>query len=392
MKKLFFTYQNRFQLAIASLGVCVGLLFMLTAVHFLQKVYSYGESSEMLSENTLVVQKKISRAAHLGLGSPNFTNEQILSIQEQPFVAACSPIFSNQFDVVVQIDDPVIPSFNSNIYLQSVEKQFLDVGIKEWVWKPSSPVVPIIMPRDFLMMLNTFLTASNLPQLSEDLVSNVKMNLLIGERNNRLVLPAKISGFTNEFSAILVPSSFLEWANNNYAINKEVVQGQLVMQSTKGNFGLLESYLNENGMESADAQVFVARLKSGISIMLFGLVCLSLITVALSIVVLVQYLQLMLSNSLYELRVMLRLGHTVTALKNVFLRYFLILFAALSGIALIAFYFLRIFIEGKLHSSGILLDSSYSEASLFSLFMVFVIFVILVNYSTYYKIRAQFHA
>ena len=392
MRQLFFTYQNRFQLFVASIGVCIGLLFMVTSVHFLQKVYAYGSKSEMLSENTLVVQKKISRAAHLGLGSPNFTDEQISVLQEQPFVAACSPIFSNQFDVIVQIDDPVIPSFNSNIYLQSVEKQFLDVGIQAWKWEESNPIIPIIMPRDFLMMLNTFLTAGNLPQLSEELVSNVQMNLLIGPKGDRRVMPARISGFTNEFSAILVPSTFLEWANNKYAVNKEVVQSQLVLKSTKGNFGLLESYLDKNGMESAEGQVLVARLKSGVSIMLIGLVCLSLITVALSIIVLVQYLQLMLTNSLYELRIMLRLGHTVSSLKNVFLRYFVMLFAILSGIALVAFYVVRQFIEIKLSNSGILLDSSYSEASFVSLLLVFVIFVILVNYSTFYKIRSQFHA
>jgi hypothetical protein len=348
MEKLFFKNQNRLQFSIAALGVFLGLTLMLIAVQTFDKAQKYGEASELLDDNTLVVQKKIGRGAHLGIGNPNFTDTQIEKIKQKDFVASCSAIISNKFEVLVQIDDPIIPSFNSNIYLQSVEGEFLDIQSNKFTWDTTREAVPIVMPRNFLIMLNTFLSASQLPRLSEDLITNVKMNLLIGERGQRIVFPATIIGFTNSFSSILAPSSFLNWANLSYSNGKEDMRSQLVVKAKKGAFGLLESYLEDNGLESSSDQLFIERLKSGLSAGIIGVITLSILTLLLSLMLMIQYLQLILSNCVYEIKIMLRLGHTVKTMRNVFLRYFSIIFFVLSILSFTAFYLSTQVIEYKL--------------------------------------------
>ena len=202
MQKLLFNHRNKFQLLIASIGIIIGLILLLISLELYHKGKFYNESSKLLDEHTLIVQKKVSRAAHLGLGSPGFSAGEIDELQKQKFISACSPIMSNQFEVIVEINDPIIPAFNSNIFLQAIENDLIDISSNEFKWEDSNDYVPVIMPRNFLMMLNTFLSASKLPQLSESLISNVQMNLTLGPKSKRSVVPARIVGFTNDFSSI----------------------------------------------------------------------------------------------------------------------------------------------------------------------------------------------
>ena len=392
MQKLLFNHRNKFQLLIASIGIIIGLILLLISLELYHKGKFYNESSKILDEHTLIVQKKVSRAAHLGLGSPGFSAAEIDELQKQKFISACSPIMSNQFEVIVEINDPIIPAFNSNIFLQAIENDLIDISSNEFKWEDSNDYVPVIMPRNFLMMLNTFLSASKLPQLSESLISNVQMNLTLGPKSKRSVLPARIVGFTNDFSSILVPSAFLKMANLKFANTKDEFQSQLVIKAVDNKLGLLESYLEHKGYESGEDQIFISRLKSTIFIILICTTSLALLTLFLSVVITIQYLQMMLSELTFEIRLMLRLGHSIQALKNIFLRFFMLVFSANSLISFVCFYFLNVAINNRLIRSGIIINESISLWSISTLFIAFIIFTILVNFFTVRRIKSQFHS
>ena len=392
MQKLLFNHRNKFQLLIASIGIIIGLILLLISLELYHKGKFYNESSKLLDEHTLIVQKKVSRAAHLGLGSPGFSAAEIDELQKQKFISACSPIMSNQFEVIVEINDPIIPAFNSNIFLQAIENDLIDISSNEFKWEDSNDYVPVIMPRNFLMMLNTFLSASQLPQLSESLISNVQMNLTLGPKSKRSVVPARIVGFTNDFSSILVPSAFLKMANLKFANTKDEFQSQLVIKAVDNKLGLLESYLEDKGYESGEDQIFISRLKSTIFITLICTTSLALLTLFLSVVITIQYLQMMLSELTFEIRLMLRLGHSIQALKNIFLRFFMLVFSANSLISFVCFYFLNVAINNRLIRSGIIINESISLWSISALFIAFIIFTILVNFFTVRRIKSQFHS
>ena len=392
MQKLLFNHRNKFQLLIASIGIIIGLIMLLISIELYHKGKFYNESSKLLDKHTLIVQKKVRRAAHLGLGSPGFSAAEIDELQKQKFISACSPIMSNQFEVIVEINDPIIPAFNSNIFLQAIENDLIDISSNEFKWDDSNDYVPVIMPRNFLMMLNTFLSASKLPQLSESLISNVQMNLTLGPKSKRSVVPARIVGFTNNFSSILVPSAFLKMANLKFANTKDEFQSQLVIKAVDNKLGLLESYLKDKGYESSEDQLFISRLKSTIFITLICTTSLALLTLFLSVVITIQYLQMMLSELTFEIRLMLRLGHSIQALKNIFLRFFMLVFSANSLISFVCFYFLNVAINNRLIRSGIIINESISLWSISALFIAFIIFTILVNFFTVRRIKSQFHS
>ena len=382
MRQLFFKYQNKKQLTLALVGTFLGLFFLFTSLHFLHKIYTYGENSEMLSKNTIVIQKKVTSGPLLGLNNPEFSDEQIDEVRSMEFVESCDPIRSNTFDVVLSIDDPLIPAFNSNIYVQSVHEDYLDVKTDHWDWDEGSKTLPIIMPRDFLMMMNNFLSASNIPQLSDDLVLDLKIDLNIGPRNYRETIHARIVGFTNELSSILVPEYFLNWANQKYGEKEKEVISQLVVKSKDGQFGLLENYLEENEFESKKSQLLIAKLKSTLGVLLTIISAISLLAVFLSMLVLIQYLQLIMTKNDYEIRTLLRLGHAPNQLIKVFLRYFMSLFSVVAVLSLLLFIPAKYYLQQIFISNGISLDSSLSIYLFLLVIFVFIVFALSIWLST----------
>ena len=382
MRQLFFKYQNKKQLTLALVGTFLGLFFLFTSLHFLHKIYTYGENSEMLSKNTIVIQKKVTSGPLLGLNNPEFSDEQIDEVRSMEFVESCDPIRSNTFDVVLSIDDPLIPAFNSNIYVLSVHEDYLDVKTDHWDWDEGSKTLPIIMPRDFLMMMNNFLSASNIPQLSDDLVLDLKIDLNIGPRNYRETIHARIVGFTNELSSILVPEYFLNWANQKYGEKEKEVISQLVVKSKDGQFGLLENYLEEKEFESKKSQLLIAKLKSTLGVLLTIISAISLLAVFLSILVLIQYLQLIMTKNDYEIRTLLRLGHAPNQLIKVFLRYFMSLFSVVTVLSLLLFIPAKYYLQQIFISNGISLDSSLSIYLFLLVIFVFIVFALSIWLST----------
>src|SRR5690554_7503621 len=65
-------------------------------------------------------------------------------------------------------------------------------------------------------MLNTFASAKGIPQVSDDLAKTIGFKFTLYNDEKKEWEKVKIVGFTNEVSAILVPSSFMEYGNKNF--------------------------------------------------------------------------------------------------------------------------------------------------------------------------------
>ena len=230
--------------------------------------------------------------------------------------------------------------------------------------------------------MNNFLSASNIPQLSDDLVLDLKIDLNIGPRNYRETIHARIVGFTNELSSILVPEYFLNWANQKYAEKEKEVISQLVVKSKDGQFGLLENYLEEKEFESKKSQLLIAKLKSTLGVLLTIISTISLLAVFLSMLVLIQYLQLIMTKNDYEIRTLLRLGHAPNQLIKVFLKYFMSLFSVVAVLSLLLFIPAKYYLQQIFISNGISLDSSLSIYLFLLVIFVFIVFALSIWLST----------
>lgn len=376
LRDLLFRNQDKKQLIIAVIGSFLGITFLITSIHYLIKVNEFGRGSEILGPNTLIVSKKVNSGAILGVAKTDFSEAEIEKMKQEKFITDVKPVLSNNFDVSFQTDDPHVPYFRSDVFIQTVDPAFLDVKSDKWQWKEGDTLVPIILPRDFLVMLNTFMSANGIPQVSDELAMQIKFKFTISNNDRKEFYGAKIIGFTNEVPAILVPQSFMEYGNVHFSLGEEKKITQIMIAGKESEFGLVEQYLTNHGLESKNSQMVVGRLKSIISTLIVVILGISIIAVFVSCLVLIQYLQLLMSRNAYEVRTLIRIGHSPKVVIRTFFIYFLKIFGIVAGSGLIVFYFFKLNLDRVFEESGLNLGTSISLLSLSSLLIAFILFAI----------------
>jgi len=375
LKKVLFQNQDKTQLFIAVLGSVIGMIFLISSIHYLIRVNEFGKGEEILGPNTMIIQKKVSNSSSLKITKNDFSNEEIERFKNESFVADAQAVICNNFNVLLLTDDPLVPKFSSDVFLQTVNAKFLDVSSKNWTWKEGDTIVPIVMPRDFLVMLNTFMSASGIPQVSEDLAKDINFKLRISNETKKDFITARIVGFTNEIPSLLVPESFMSYANQKYATVKENKITNVMISSKEGEFGEMEKFLEERGLESRKSQVVIGKLKSIVSTLFVVLLVISVFTVVVSGLVLIQYMQLLIANNQYQIRTLLRLGYNPNNIVLLFTRYLAVTFGIVSIIAFVLFLIEKLFVDELFEKGGIAINESLSVVSLISIIISFCIFV-----------------
>jgi len=376
IRKILFANQDKKQMIYAFVGVLIGFVFMSASVHYLFELNKIGTSSEMLNSNILTIQKKVSSSNTLSISNTIFSDNELTFYKKLPFVEKVIPVENNNFPVELKSNDPLIPYFRSDIFIQSIPKDFLDVKSNLWKWESGDSVVPIILPRDFVYMMNNFLTSSGLPQLSDDILKDVGFEIQLGDELNRSSFKARIIGFTNEISSILVPENFMRFGAVTFGMKKELKHTQLMLKSKKGQFGLVEELLARNHLEVKKNQLIEGKLKSMITIFLSAITLISLIVVILSVIVLIQYLQLLITKNAYEIRTLLRIGVFIKTIVYQYSKYILIGFIIVIAFITMIDIFLFREINNVLKSAGIFIESAnYQNVFLIISILFSVIFI-----------------
>lgn len=377
LNKLLFKNQDRKQLIIAMIGAFMGITFLITSIHYLIKVNEFGEGADILGPNTIMVQKKVSNSSTLKLTRTDFSENELKKIKAEPFIRDVKPVISNNFDVSIQTDDPLVPYFRSDVFIQTVDQEFLDVKNVKWEWKQGDKFVPIIMPREFLVMLNTFMSASGIPQISDDLAMDIKFKFLLSNDDNskKEYVEAKIIGFTNEVSSLLVPKSFMEYGNELFSDGKEQKITQIMISGEESEFGLVEELLNKRGLESKNAQMVVGRLKSMVGTLFLVVLGISVIAVFVSGLVLIQYMQLLMSRNAYEVRTLLRIGYPPQEIIRKFFINFVKIFGIVAVIGLCVFFVFKFFLDEMFESGGLYIDTGITFGSIGALMLAYLIFI-----------------
>lgn len=375
MKKLLLENQPKKQVIIALLGLLIGYLLLAIAVHFFIQINASNKKTSVLGSDILLVQRKISNFSTLKIVNPNFSTNEINSLKATDGIAAVHPVINNSFAVSFETDDQLVPYLRSDIFLQSVPNEFLEIEKSHWNWSTNNQSVPIALPRDFVLMLNTFMLAQNMPQLSDEIIKDVKFKFTIGEGKDKEWFNAKIEGFTNEFNAILIPESFMKYCNGKHGDLNKLKTNQIIIKGESGAFGKLSSAIENKGLEAKSNQMVLARLKSILEKTVLITIIISLITLVLSGLIMVQFLQLLLSRSVYEIKTLYLLGYNRNLIRGIYFKYFIFLFG-ISGIAsLILFIFIRPFVENFIIWSGFPLEIAFSLVPYFTVIVAFILFV-----------------
>ena len=249
LKKLIRTASGRSRNTMAVTGLFIALLLILAAVQ-IQSNYQqllYNKTSQDSIADFLVINKIVTDK---NVGDATLTEQEIKDLKKQPFVEKIGTLTPSRFRVGVQSVSRQIP-FYTDFFFESVPNEFLDVSTPDWQWNDNSTFIPMIIPNMFLDMYNFgFAQSQHLPQLSQDLVKNLPVQIDIEGPAGMVHYYGRVVGFSDRISSVLVPQPFMDWANQKFGTGVSAKASRVIIQTKDAGDPQLSSYLREHGLST----------------------------------------------------------------------------------------------------------------------------------------------
>ncbi|NIK73412.1 hypothetical protein FHS56_000898 [Thermonema lapsum] len=323
----------------AIVGYAIGLCLVLFTLQLYLTMHEFFESGK--ASNYLILTKEVTLLNTATGVSAAFTQDEIEDLRRQPFVKQVGAFESNHF-AAWTYGNKTLP-LSTELFFEAVPDHFLDVEPPNWQWREGDPFVPVVVSKEFLNLYNFgYALAKGLPQITPDLVSMAPPlpTKLYGPAG-QLVVQMKVVGFSERIPSILVPMSFMRWANQHLA-GEAAADGMparlLVKVTNSGDPRLLE-YLKQKGWEVNRSQLQTGRLGTVALIAMSALGLVGLVFMILAFLVFVLAFRATLLEKKPEVELLLLLGYEQRFIEAHFLRQFarmILLVLLLSAAGLVA--------------------------------------------------------
>ena len=210
-----------------------GMVIVLLSVQFYKDVLPvFTEGDSFMKKDYVIVSKKVSTLGSFVGKSKTFSEQDIAEISEQPFTKGVGAFIPSQFKVSAGMGmENVGLHMSTAMFFESVPDEYVDVNLDKWEFDEYERVVPIIIPRNYLNLYNFgFAQSRSLPQLSEGVMGMVNLDIRITGVGRTENFKGKIVGFSNRLNTILVPETFMTWANNEFAPGQKSEPSRLIVE------------------------------------------------------------------------------------------------------------------------------------------------------------------
>lgn len=360
IKKLIRKDYGKTQLIGATFGAFTGLVLLLGVIQFYMDMQSYMKhNADLIDPEFIVVNKRISFMHSLDLGNATFSNKEIEDIRNQPFADQVEGFISNQFALSANTENDRFPDLYTDLFFEAIPDEFLDVKYDNWNWKTGNKSIPIILPRDYLNLYNFgFAPSQGLPQVSAKTVSLIKLNISIRGNGKSAEYNGRIIGFSNRINSILVPYSFLSWANQEYGENNRKQPSRLVIVTKDPTNPEIVKYLDANSYETIREKLKSSRLNIILKFIISILGSLGFLIILLAFFVFVLSFQLLISRSAEKIRKLSWLGYHYFEISKPYLFKLFNLILIISGLSIITIILLRKWMINYVTEIGMSLDSN----------------------------------
>lgn len=249
LKKLIHTSSGRSRNTLALVGLFIAMLLILSAVQ-VQSNYQqilYSKTSQDSIADFLVINKIITNK---NVGEATLSTAEINDLKQQPFVEKIGTLTPSNFRVGVQSISKQIP-FYSDFFFESVPDEFLDTNSPDWKWDANSTFIPMIIPNMFLDMYNFgYAQSQHLPQLSQDLIKSMPVQIIIQTTSGPANYYGKVVGFSDRISSVLVPQPFMDWANEKFGSGANQQPSRVIIQTNDASGTELGDYLSKHNLST----------------------------------------------------------------------------------------------------------------------------------------------
>jgi hypothetical protein len=300
-------------------GLGIGVLLLLCSIQMYINIQQLlgGDSQRKEGSDFISISKTITNETMGQLEKNLFNANDIKDIANKPFIEGVSPLTANRFRVQLSAGD-IIP-FSTDMFLESLDNNFIDTVPPNFTWKEGQDYIPIVFSSDFLEIYNVFAPGYGLPQLSAETASQVVVFITCyGQNGEKQTFRGSIVALSDRVNSIIVPKNFLEWANNKFGNTTDVKASRLYIKTKDANNPDFLNYLQQKNYKVNKDKTKFGRVKQVLQGIFSGLGIFGLLVVILALMLFSFYLQLMIARSKDNLQLLLMMGYSPNWLsKNV---------------------------------------------------------------------------
>ena len=304
LKKLLTQNRNFWQVFGAAIGAFMGLTLLLFS---LQTWFDLHKILRGSTEGDYVILNKPVSLANTIFGKSVFKPEEIKDIGNQPFTKSIAPLTANRFKASASSN---VLNFYTELFFESVPQEHLDIQEPDFRWHEGQTEIPIVMSKDYLALYNFgFAVSQGLPQFTPSTIRKVSFDINIRGNGVEKTFKGRIIGFSNRINSILVPESFMTFANQSYGDQPDFGASRVLVKVANPYDKNLSLYLNEHGYELSTGRLVGGKLGSILNATIAALATIGILLMLLSTLIFVLNYQLIISKSADDIALLRQIGY-----------------------------------------------------------------------------------
>jgi hypothetical protein len=279
-----------------------------------------------------------------------FREEDLSEIKLHSSIEDAAPLISNQYRVKASAGT-VIP-FSTDLFLESIDDNFIDTVPPSFTWHPGQATVPVIFSSDFLELYNVFAPSQDQPQLSAATISSVNIILEIHGATGVQNFKGNIVALSDRINSVLVPKTFMDWSNQRFGGVTKVNPARIYLKTKDANNPQLLSFLESKNYHLNKDKTKFGRVKKVLQNIVSALGVFGILVIVLALMLFSFYLQLMIARSKENLQLLLPLGYSPNWLSKTVAKtwipvYITVIITAIIITVILHFAFVKIFFVEK---------------------------------------------
>lgn len=291
-----------------------GMVIVLLSIQFYQDVSPvFTEGDSFLKKDYIIVNKKVSTLGSFVGKNSTFSSMEIEEIEKQPFTKGVGKFTPSQFKISAGVGmEQIGLHLSTEMFFESVPDKYVDVNLKDWHFEPGQENIPIIIPRNYLNLYNFgFAQSRSLPQISEGVINMVNLEVNVSGGGHRDEYRGRIVGFSNRLNTILVPESFMVWANTHYGdggIRKE--PSRLIVEVDNPTNDDIVHFFQDRGYDTEDNKLDAGKATWFLKVVVGIVLSVGLLISVLSFYILMLSIYLLLQKNTTKLENLLLIGYS----------------------------------------------------------------------------------
>jgi len=288
----------------------IGMTIIMVAIQFYSDISPiFSQKDDLFKKDFFTITKKVGLLSSLSSSSSGFTPKEIEDLQNSGFVKDIGAFVPSQYGVHAGFSMKG-NSIGTEMFFESLPDKFIDVKSNDWHFSPVDNTVPIILPKNYLDLYNFgFAESRSMPKISEGMIHMITLNITIFGNGVNKQMKGRIIGFSNRVNTILVPLTFMEWANQNFGNSGKTNPSRLMLEiSNIADPGIAE-YFKDKGYEVEGENVAVSRMSSFLKILVSIVIGVGAIICVLSFIILTLSIYLLLEKNMSKLQKLRLMGY-----------------------------------------------------------------------------------